>query len=127
MHWQQVAEQQSSALDDFPIVSKPGRACFHPPKPLEFAPAYTGQMLFSEEGIQGLAALSNKVLKPPSPLQTLPALLNPEPGCALLPHPGVLLHEGSGRRVGETPGLPLHDRTSPGAGWERPGRAGALG
>lgn len=30
MRWQQVTEQQSSALDDFPTVSKPGRACFHP-------------------------------------------------------------------------------------------------
>lgn len=68
---------------------------FPPTKTFKFAPAYTGQLLFSVEEIRGLAAPSNKMLKPPSPLQTPPGLLSPEPSCALLTHPGVLLHEGS--------------------------------
>lgn len=45
----------------------------------------------------------------------------------MLPHLGVLLHEGSGTGVGETLGWHLEDRTSPRAGWKCPGRAGAPG
>lgn len=36
MGWWQVTEQQGSALDDFPTVSRPGRACFHPQKHSSF-------------------------------------------------------------------------------------------